>query len=63
MAKYSPIAEPLVSTHITPIACSFCGDTAHLMRRMPAVTGDGRGEIRTFECIKCRGHTEMFIPE
>jgi hypothetical protein len=52
---------PVDPTHITPIKCPHCGGSARLMRREPAVTGDGAGEIRTFECAQCREHTEMFI--
>ena len=47
--------------HITPIGCSYCGSKAHLLRRLPAITGDGRGELRIFECAGCTERTEMFI--
>jgi len=50
-------------THITPIDCPRCGAHAHLIRRSPAVTGDGKGELRTFECIQCGEQTETFVKD
>jgi hypothetical protein len=52
---------PVDPTYITPVKCPLCGGAAHLMRRSPAVTGDGKGEMRTFECVDCHECTEMFI--
>lgn len=54
----SVVAEP---TYITPIDCLHCGEPAHLANRVPAITGDGVGEIRTFECSQCHASVEMFI--
>jgi hypothetical protein len=53
-------AEP---THITPINCPLCGGKAHLVRRAPANLGDGRGEMRTFECDECKEQSQRFIHE
>ena len=47
--------------HITPIRCSHCAAKAHLVRRLAAITGDGRGELRVFACADCKERTEMFI--
>jgi hypothetical protein len=54
---YTP-ADP---TYITPINCPSCKGKARLVRRSPAVTGDGSGEIRTFECDACHAQSQMFI--
>lgn len=51
----------VTADHVTPIRCSHCAAKAHLMQRLPAITGDGRGEIRIFECADCGARTEMFI--
>lgn len=48
-------------TYITPIDCPHCNSKAHLIRRSPAVTSEGEGEMRTFECFDCEAQTEMFI--
>ena len=61
MAQSSTHFAPVSPTYITPIICPNCTANAHLMRRSPAITGDGRGEIRTFECLDCKQLTEMFI--
>jgi len=53
----------ILPTYITPIDCPKCGAHAHLMRPSPALTGDGKGEIRTFECMKCGEHTKTFIKD
>ena len=50
-----------MADHVTPIRCSYCGADAHLMQRLPAITGDGKGELRLFACAECRAPTEMFI--
>lgn len=47
--------------HITPINCPHCRGPARLTRRSPAVTADGNGEIRTFDCLACQQQTEMFV--
>ena len=53
---------PVTPTHLTPIDCPSCGNaTAHLSRLLEAVTGDGKGEIRVFECFDCEAITEMFV--
>lgn len=52
---------PVEPTYITPITCSNCGGKAHLVRRSPAITGEGKGEMRTFECFDCDERAEMFI--
>lgn len=51
----------VVADYITPIRCSHCDANAHLVRRLPAITGDGRGELRFFECADCKEQTDMFI--
>ena len=51
----------VTADHVTPIRCSYCGANAHLMRRLPAITGDGKGELRSFTCADCQAPTEMFI--
>ena len=53
--------SPAAPTHITPINCPHCEGKTHLIRREPAVTGDGRGEMRTFECFDCQQQSQMFI--
>jgi hypothetical protein len=55
--SYTPVAP----TYITPIKCPKCGASAHLARRSPAVTGDGKGEIRNFTCERCEEIVEMFV--
>ena len=51
----------ITSTHITPINCAHCAGAAHMTGRFDAITGDGRGEIRIFECSDCDELTEMFV--
>jgi hypothetical protein len=54
--------SPAMPTHMTPIICPACGSSAaHMKRRSEAVTGDGKGEIRVFECSDCKALTEMFV--
>lgn len=57
------VFEPAAPTYITPIKCELCGSEAHLMRRTPAVTEQGTGETRTFECFECHSQTSIFILE
>ena len=53
---------PVTPTHDTPIICPSCGSpTAHLTHLIEAITGDGKGEIRVFECFACKALTEMFV--
>lgn len=52
---------PITPDHITPISCPHCAANAHLIRRAPALTGDGKGEFRSFECADCKALTEMFV--
>jgi hypothetical protein len=59
--KTSAHFAAVIADHVTPIRCSYCGADAHLLRRLPAVTGDGRGELRIFRCDACRQRTDMFI--
>ena len=51
----------VTADHITPIDCSHCARDAHLVQRLPAITGDGKGELRVFVCADCTQRTEMFI--
>ena len=51
----------VIPDHVTPIRCSHCAANAHLTQRLAAVTGDGKGEIRIFECAACKQRTDMFI--
>jgi hypothetical protein len=46
---------------ISPISCPHCTASAYLVRREPVITGDGKGEIRTFTCIHCFERTETFV--
>jgi hypothetical protein len=61
MTSASTYFTPPAPTYVTPIKCPHCDSEAHLIRRSPAVTADGHGEIRTFECFECHERTEMFI--
>ena len=61
MAQTTTGFTPATPDHITPIICPHCSANAHLIRRTAALTGDGKGEIRTFECTDCKGLTEMFV--
>lgn len=63
MAQLSTRIAALVTNSITPISCPNCDENAHLVRRSPATTADGKGEIRTFECSDCKALTETFIPD
>ena len=51
----------VASKYITPTSCPDCGGNARLVRRSNAITGDGKGEIRSYECSDCKALTEMFI--
>ena len=42
----------VTETHVTPIACPYCGAHAHLMRRTPHP--DLKAEVRTFKCMDCK---------
>ena len=54
--------KPITPSYITPIDCPNCSRAAaHMIRRFEAITGDGRGEIRVFECSNCKALTEMFV--
>jgi hypothetical protein len=61
MAAEAVHFTPAQPTHVTPISCPLCKGKAHLTRRSPAVTGDGKGEMRTFECEECHEQAQMFI--
>jgi len=51
----------VTANHVTPIDCSRCAGDAHLMQRLPAITRDGKCELRVFVCADCTQRTEMFI--
>jgi hypothetical protein len=54
-----------LSTHF-PGACDqfhHPDHNAHLGRRSPVTTADGKGEMRTFECGDGKALTETFIPD
>ena len=54
--------NPVTPTYLTPINCPTCErGAAHLTHLLEAITGDGKGEIRVFECSNCRARTEMFV--
>jgi hypothetical protein len=61
MTQTTAYFDAVTADHITPIGCSHCAGNAHLVERLPAVTGDGRGELRLFACAVCQQRTEMFI--
>jgi hypothetical protein len=52
---------PPAPTYITPIKCPHCQGEARLIHRSPAITGDGKGEMRIFTCDRCSERTELFI--
>ena len=61
MAQPNTHVAPPSLTYMTPIACPNCTASAHLVRRSPAITREGKGERRTFQCAECSQLTEMFI--
>ena len=61
MAQPNSIFIPPAPTYITPINCPHCSGQARLIHRTPAISDDGKGEMRTFTCDKCGERTEMFM--
>jgi hypothetical protein len=61
MAQTHDIFVSPAPTYITPINCPRCEGRARLTRRTSAVTGGGRGEVRTFTCDQCDERIEMFL--
>jgi hypothetical protein len=61
MTRTSAYFAAATADHVTPIGCSHCAGNAHLVQRLPAITGDGKGELRVFACERCHQRTEMFI--
>ena len=61
MMRTSAHYAAVTADHMTPISCSHCAANAHLVQRLPAITGDGKGELRFFVCADCQARTEMFI--
>jgi hypothetical protein len=61
MSQQNTQFTPSIPARIMPIRCKYCGGDAHLVRRQPALTGDGKGEIRSFACIVCFERTETFV--
>ena len=61
MAQTRTGFTPTTPDYITPIRCPHCAANSHLVHRIKAVTGDGKGEIRSFECADCKAITEMFV--
>jgi hypothetical protein len=61
MSQPENIFIPPTPNYITPINCPHCSGSARLMHRSPAVTQDGKGEMRTFGCYQCGERTEMFM--
>ena len=52
--------SPLVPS-IAPIACTRCGNPAHLIRRTPDAQMGGKIETRTFECCACLELTSITV--
>lgn len=61
MTRTSACFSAVMADHITPIRCSHCTGNAHLVLRLPAITGEGKGELRVFACEHCPQRTGMFI--
>lgn len=49
-------------THITPIACSHCGENARLLWHSPLPAGL-MGEMRTFQCKGCGKQTKIIVED
>jgi len=52
-------ALPLLSGHITPIACKYCSAKAHLMQL--STHSELNAELRTFECEECGKQTDVIV--
>jgi hypothetical protein len=53
--------SPQTPTYVTPIKCPLCQGNARLIHRSPVITGDAKGEMRTFSCENCNQRTELFV--
>ena len=67
MTRTSAYFAAVTADHMTPISCSHCAANAHLVQRLPAITGDGKGELhvtgvtgRTFALIARSRSTTSF---